>query len=164
MGIWSLLKQVPVNTKCFPGRLQWILSLSLLKSVDYSRNYVWLMINLIYTETIIAGFSYVNHNRNEFSVVICIGKESNHCPDWYINRSILSLIRRNFANTQPIIANSKIKYIAIDPGNALYLLELDLKVTRCPELYFPTENEYIKRDLWGWPHRGRGSGCPFVTT
>ena len=48
LGIWSLSNQVPLNTKCFPGRLQWILFLSLLKSVEYSRSYVCVMIKLTY--------------------------------------------------------------------------------------------------------------------
>ena len=38
------------------------------------------------TRTIIADFSYVNRNRNGFSVVICIGKESNHWSDWCVNQ------------------------------------------------------------------------------
>ena len=50
----------------------------------------------------------------------------------------------NFPPTGSIVANFFYKTIAIDPGNTLYLLELDLNQFGIPELFFPTEAKCIK--------------------
>ena len=101
----------------------------------------------------IALFSYVNCNgkyketRNGILYSYCnLHRKSQQ--KWVQCRSNCITSRRNFANTQPIQANSKIKSIAIDPGNTLYLLELDLEVIRCSDLFFPIEVKYPnKKDL-----------------
>ena len=88
----------------------------------------------------IALFSYVNYNGKYketrtgycIPIAIYIGKVSK-------NGSSVDRIVSQVDVTSRILnrckENKKIKFIAIDPGNTLYLLELDLKVIRCPYFF-----------------------------
>ena len=86
-----------------------------------------------------ALFCYTNYNGKLIPIAIYLGKASNNGSSV---AQILSFIRRNYSNNRPILENSKIKSIAIHPGNTLYLLELDLKVIRGPGLFFSYETKY----------------------